>query len=178
LKRATAFQLAFGGAILLGLGAAAMCRAPEVPTAGTPEPPPAAPLPSSAPDPAPPVAPAPAPVSSPATALAASARPPPVDESSLMTELRRVRSSDPERAVQLAEEGNRRFPDSPDAPERAAILVHALAAEGNHSDARRSAEEMVNHYPDSDWVREVELFTGAHRHRNIRINDEGGVEYY
>jgi hypothetical protein len=32
---------------------------------------------------------------------------------------------------------------------------------------------MVNHYPDSDWVREVERFTGAHRHRNASVNDAG-----
>jgi hypothetical protein len=37
---------------------------------------------------------------------------------------------------------------------------------------------MVNHYPDSAWVRDVEVFTGAHRHRSIRLNDEGGLEYY
>ena len=37
---------------------------------------------------------------------------------------------------------------------------------------------MVNHYPDSSWVREIEGFTGAHRHRNIRVNDAGQLEYY
>jgi hypothetical protein len=33
----------------------------------------------------------------------------------------------------------------------------------------------VNHYPDSDWVREIERFTGAHRHRNLRITDGGAM---
>jgi hypothetical protein len=37
---------------------------------------------------------------------------------------------------------------------------------------------MVNHYPDSDWVREIEGFTGAHRHRNLRLNDAGEVVSY
>jgi hypothetical protein len=37
---------------------------------------------------------------------------------------------------------------------------------------------MVNHYPDSEWVREVERFTGAHRHRNLRLNDAGEVVSY
>ena len=95
-----------------------------------------------------------------------------------MVTLRSLRDSDPKRAIELASDGNRRFPESPDAPERAAILVHALVQDGRRSDARRLAEEMVNQYPDSSWVRDVELFTGAHRHRNIRINDAGGVEYY
>ena len=90
-----------------------------------------------------------------------------------MTELRRIKGSDPRRAMNLAEDGNRRFPDSADAPERTSILIHLLSQDGRHTEARRSAEEMVNHYPDSDWVREVELFTGAHRHRNIRLNDAG-----
>jgi hypothetical protein len=102
----------------------------------------------------------------------------PKDEPSLMAELRSLKGSNPERAAQLASDGNARFPDSSDAPERASILIHSLVQEGRLTEARRSAEEMVNHYPDSAWVRDVELFTGAHRHRNIRINDAGGFEYY
>ena len=79
--------------------------------------------------------------------------------------------------VQLAREGNRRFPDSPDAPERTSILIHALAGLDHSMEARGEAEAMVNHYPDSEWVREIERFTGAHRHRNVRINDAGVLEY-
>jgi hypothetical protein len=45
-------------------------------------------------------------------------------------------------------------------------------------EARGEAEKMVNAYPDSAWVREVERFTGAHRHRNVRVNDAGVLEYY
>lgn len=40
------------------------------------------------------------------------------------------------------------------------------------------AEGMVNRYPDSRWVREIEEFTGAHRHRNIRVTASGALEYY
>ena len=40
------------------------------------------------------------------------------------------------------------------------------------------ASVAVNHYPDSSWVRDIEGFTGAHRHRNIRVNDAGQLEYY
>jgi len=93
-----------------------------------------------------------------------------------MTRLRAA--TDPALALDLAREGNRRFPDSADAPERASIEIHALAAQGRASEARETAEEMVNRYPDSPWVREVERLTGAHRHRNLRLNAQGQVESY
>ncbi len=100
-----------------------------------------------------------------------------LDEARLMARLRAASGTDPALAVQLAREGNRRFPDSPDAPERTSILIHALAGLDHSMEARGEAEAMVNHYPDSEWVREIERFTGAHRHRNVRINDAGVLEY-
>jgi hypothetical protein len=100
-----------------------------------------------------------------------------LDEARLMARLRAASGTDPALAVQLAREGSRRFPDSPDAPERTSILIHALAGLGRSMEARGEAEEMVNHAPDSEWVREIERFTGAHRHRNVRINDAGVLEY-
>jgi hypothetical protein len=99
------------------------------------------------------------------------------DEARLMGRLRSIKDQDPAAAVALAREGNRRFPDSPDAPERTSILVHALAADEKRSEARGEAEQMVNHFPDSPWVREVEVFSGAHRHRNLLVNDAGLLEY-
>ncbi|WP_437925368.1 hypothetical protein WMF37_40905 [Sorangium sp. So ce291] len=100
-------------------------------------------------------------------------------EAKLMANLRHARSSGQlELAIQLAREGNRRFPDSDSAPERASILIHSLADNEQRSEARGEAEYMVNHYPDSEWVREVEQFTGAHRHRNVRVNDAGELEYH
>ena len=95
------------------------------------------------------------------------------DEEELMRLLRSARDKDPTLAIQLAREGNRRFPGSPDAPERASVLIHALAEQGHSSEARGEAEDMVNRYPDSAWVREVERFTGAHRHRNSRLGPDG-----
>jgi hypothetical protein len=100
-----------------------------------------------------------------------------LEEAQLMARLRELAEHEPQRAVALAREGNRRFPDSPYAPERTSILIHALAEEGESMKARGEAEEMVNHYPDSDWVREIERFTGAHRHRNLRITDAGAMIY-
>jgi hypothetical protein len=94
-----------------------------------------------------------------------------------MTRLRAIASSDPTAAVELAREGNRRFPDSADAPERTSILIHALSALDRPSDARGEAEDMVNHYPDSPWVQEVERFTGAHRHRNVLLEPDGALRF-
>lgn len=88
------------------------------------------------------------------------------DEAALMERMRRLRSSDPELAMELAREGNARFPNSAAAPERASIIIHALAELGRLSDARGEAEQMVNEYPDTPWALEIEAFTGAHPHRN------------
>ena len=101
----------------------------------------------------------------------------PIDEAQLMVQLRRVKESNPELAIQLARDGNRRFPNSADAPERTSILIHALSSQNRPSEARGEAEDMVNRYPDSAWVHEIEAFTGAHRHRNARVNDAGELEY-
>jgi hypothetical protein len=100
------------------------------------------------------------------------------DEAELMRELRSARGNDAALAVELAREGNRRFPASPDAPERTSILIHALSDQGLKSEARGEAEDMVNRYPDSRWVQEIERFTGAHRHRNVRVDDHGRLEFY
>lgn len=128
----------------------------------------------------------------PATAAPASApiahdRPPdgmpvvhddPLDDGQSMARLRSVVDGAPSLVIERARDDNARFPGSPNAPERAAILIHALAREGRASEARGEAEGMVNRYPDSPWVREIEEFTGAHRHRNIRVTASGALEYY
>jgi hypothetical protein len=54
----------------------------------------------------------------------------------------------------------------------------ALAHEGRGVEARAAAESVVNRYPDSPWIQEIEQFTGAHRHRNIRTGADGALEYY
>jgi hypothetical protein len=100
-------------------------------------------------------------------------------EASLMQRLRSARAAKQHAlAIHLAREGNKRFPDSAFAPERHSILIHSLADNEQRIDARGEAESMVNRYPDSDWVREIERFTGAHRHRNVRLTDAGELEYY
>ena len=146
--------------------------AARVQPASPPAPAPAAPPtgPVAAAQNAPPDAPPPPPV-----VQAAVAR---MNEAVLMARLRELAATDSVRAIEMARAGNKKFPDSPDAPERESILIHALVTENQLSDARAEAEYMVNHYPDSTWVRQIEGFTGAHRHRNIRLNDAGQLEYY
>lgn len=88
------------------------------------------------------------------------------DEASLMDQLRNAEKREAALAEKLARDGNRRFPNSPGAPERAAALVRAIAQQGRLSEARGEAEAMVNQYADSPWAREVEQQTGAHPRRN------------
>ena len=77
-----------------------------------------------------------------------------------------------------AREGISRLSRRSGVAEREAILIHELAARGSSSAARARAEQVVNDYADSEWVREIERFTGAHRHRNLRINEQGSLETF
>ena len=149
-------------------------QAPPPPAPPTPPAQPAPPAPAPGPVAAAQNTPPPAPPPS-ASAEAAVAR---MNEAVLMARLREVAQTDSAQAIELARAGNKKFPDSPDAPERASILIHALVTQNQLSEGRAEAEYMVNHYPDSKWVRDIEGFTGAHRHRNLRVNDAGQLEYY
>jgi hypothetical protein len=158
-------------------------------SAKSPVPPPPAPPPGAEPA-APPAPPARAPGPGPAavaTNLPPDAAPPSpsaqamvarMTEAVLMARLREVARTDSAQAIEIARAGNKQYPDSPDAPERTSILIHALVTQDKLSEGRAEAEYMVNHYPDSSWVREIEGFTGAHRHRTLRVNDAGQLEYY
>jgi len=124
-----------------------------------------------------PVAPPRAELTAPSAPNATPSAPTPQREEALMDELRRFKDSDPQFAVDRAREGNARFPNSADAPERTSILIHALSDLGQTSEARGIAEDMVNRYSDSAWVREIERFTGAHRHRNVHVDASGRLAY-
>ena len=103
----------------------------------------------------------------PAPKKTATAKPKLLDESELMEKLRKAQDTDEYLlSYDLAREGLRRFPDSPDAPEMAAMVVKSIARQGKPSEARAEAEEMVNKYPGTKWAREVERHTGAHPHVN------------
>ena len=155
------------GIALWRVRAASRDDAPAAQPAAVAEPAPAAPAPAPAPPPPPRKVP---PFSEHDVAQ--------LDEARLMARLRTAAQSDPPLAIKLAREGNRRFPHGEDVAERTSILIHALSATGQSMEARGEAERMVNDLPDSAWVREIERFTGAHRHRNVRINDAGVLEYY
>ena len=188
--------LAIATAFVVLRGGSDASRDPATTTAIAPAPssPPPTPSPALPAEPKPP-SPPPAPPTPPATALgeavaapAAPKVPPPppdivasiakLDESVVMARVREAAQSDPELAIQLARAANLRFPDTALAPERHSIIIHALAGQGKGAKARGEAEYAVNHYPDGPWVREIEGFTGAHRHRNLRVNDAGALEPY
>jgi hypothetical protein len=176
LQKTTWLRLAVLLVLVIGIGTAALLRAKSK---GRPTDNDAAD--SNAVGPAPAVdSQRPAAPATPPAPISPAPPPPEVDklnEAVLMARLRSAAGSDSARAVQLARAGNRRFPDSPDAPERASILVHALVEQGSPREARAEAEYAVNHYPDSAWVRGIESFTGAHRHRNLIVTDGGSVRY-
>ena len=120
-------------------------------------------------------------VLSPPQAAAVAALAPPSsseEEAAFMSDLRALAEMDAELSIERAREGAVRFGASADAPERRSILIHALSRVGRASEARGEAESMVNECPDSTWVREVERFSGAHRHRNIRLATNGQLEYW
>ncbi len=94
---------------------------------------------------------APAP-SAPSAVAAALAFP---DEPSLMQELRKLPPPAPEVALRLAHEGNERYPDGPDAPERATIVIKSLMGMGRVDDAVDAAKAMVDKYPGTPWAADV-----------------------
>jgi hypothetical protein len=87
-----------------------------------------------------------------------------MSEGDLMTELRADADSNPTRALALAQDAERRFPDSQYAPEYEMIKIKALYKLDRPSEGRGAAEKMVNQYPGNPFANEVEKHTGAHPH--------------
>jgi hypothetical protein len=79
----------------------------------------------------------------------------PLDESSLLTELRELAASDPSLSLKLAKEAINRFPDSPNAPEFEWNVVKALFNMRQLEDAEREARTMVAKYPDNYFTGDV-----------------------
>ena len=113
--------------------------------------------PSPAPMPVPVRAPAPVPAPPPVMAARppAAAPAPAVTESALMSAIRDLGASDPARALELARDGNRRFPKSADAAERSWTICKSLAALGRFRDAQVEARLLVHQYPDTTWAGDV-----------------------
>jgi hypothetical protein len=82
----------------------------------------------------------------------------PQSEPELMTALRTLNGAAPLIALRLAREGNLRFPNSIDAPERTWHIVKSLTDLGQFAEARAEAQRMVETYPPSHWTMDI------HRH--------------
>jgi hypothetical protein len=109
--------------------------------------------PGASPPAAPPRAPAPpdrGAARAPGAALSSS------DEATLMERLRSLAGSDPQQILRLAREANARDPDSPDAAERAWMVVKSLVDLQRFSEAKDEAQTMVNRYPGTSWALDVQ----------------------
>jgi hypothetical protein len=95
-----------------------------------------------------PVAVPPAPIAAPSRRDASAAP----SEPALMATLREIGGTAPPRSIELAREGQRRFPNSADAPERAFIIVQSLVNLRRFHEARDEAREMVRKYPDNPFA--------------------------
>ena len=76
----------------------------------------------------------------------------PEDEPGLMTQLRRLVDNAPGRSIELARKGQKRFPNSPDVPERSWVIAKALVSLGRFEEACDEARRLVRKYPDNVWA--------------------------
>jgi hypothetical protein len=87
----------------------------------------------------------------------------PTDEEELVRTLGVIWQTEPERALALAEEGDRRFGESPRAVERRLYEIKSLVKLGRIGRARTRAERYLASYPPGPMTDEVERLTGVHR---------------
>jgi hypothetical protein len=73
-------------------------------------------------------------------------------ESELMATLRAIGGTAPLRSIELARDGQRRFPNSADAPERAFIVVQSLVNLRRFHEAQDEARAMIRKYPDNPFA--------------------------
>ena len=79
-----------------------------------------------------------------------------VNEAALMVRLRQLGETDPPLSLRLAREGNARFPNSPDAPERAFVVVKSLVDMARFKEAQQEARKMLKAYPNDPRTLDVE----------------------
>jgi hypothetical protein len=84
------------------------------------------------------------------------------DEAAVMAKLHEVKLSNPPLSLRLAREGNQRFPDSPDAPERAWFEARALVDMQRFDEAQELAREMGELYPGTHWTEDVQRHLLTH----------------
>jgi hypothetical protein len=100
-----------------------------------------------------------APPAQPAVDVAPAKSPPALDDAALMTELRSLLSTNPERALALARDENQKLPASPNAPERAWIAVRALDDLRRFHEAQTEVRVMLERYPGSHFTEDAERHT-------------------
>ena len=79
-----------------------------------------------------------------------------------MVTLRQLVASDPAHAIEKAREGDKHFPDSAAAAERAWIVAKALANLGRFHEARDAARAMVEKYPGNSWAMDAQRHLMIH----------------
>lgn len=123
-----------------------------------------APIVAQAPAPAAPVAAPPSaparPIAAPAAPAAAPAPAPSPAEDDHLARLRVEADAHPALGVQLADEGERRFPGGPHAPERAYLKMRALVHLGDIGAARDAAAEFFKRHPRDPLGQYVWRLTG------------------
>jgi hypothetical protein len=104
----------------------------------------------------PPSTPADAPYRTASVTVTPPSAPKTLDEPAIMSTLRQLGDSEPQRSLELARDGNTRFSGSPDAAEREWYVCKSLVNLQNFYDARDEARRMVTEYPDTPWTLDVQ----------------------
>jgi len=84
------------------------------------------------------------------------------EETALMVRIRKEVRSDPQTAVALADEGEKRFPDSLLREEREALAIDALINLQKMGSARGRADFFLRRYPNGKYSAHVGNMTGVH----------------
>lgn len=84
------------------------------------------------------------------------------EEAGLMEHIRKTVKSDPQTAVTLADEGEKRYPDSPMREEREALAIDALINMQKMGSARGRADFFLRRYPNGKYAAHVGNMTGVH----------------
>jgi hypothetical protein len=85
-----------------------------------------------------------------------------LDEPALMGKLRQSVPTDPAVAVTLADDGEKRFPNSQFREEREALAIRALINLQRIGAARGRAYPFLERYPNGPYSHEVAAMTGVH----------------
>ena len=84
------------------------------------------------------------------------------EETALMERIRKTVKSDPQAAVNLADEGEKHFPDSPLREEREALAIDAFINMQKMGSARGRADFFLRRYPNGKYAAHVGNMTGMH----------------